>query len=151
MFACDPQQSSKHFTSLPTCSSIGASTPQDIEKSPSTQHSASIMFRSSLRSIFVFSSLIADGANQRATTLPIPRVVTRDLPISPRFTPTNFYRDAGSALLHLVNQWLNFRTHVLTLSAAETRRKFTPAESRTHKFRLSGHTLYPLVHGGSPL
>ena len=60
------------------------------------------------RSLFVFfvsSSLIADGANQRATTLPIPRVVSRDLPVSPRFTPTSFYRDAGSALLHLVNQW----------------------------------------------
>ena len=27
--------------------------------------------------------------------------------------------------------------------------KFTPAESRTHKFRL-GRKLYPLVHGGSP-
>ena len=53
--------------------------------------------------LFVSSSLIADGANQRATTLPIPHVVTRDLPISPRFTPTSFYRDAGSALLHLVN------------------------------------------------
>ena len=58
--------------------------------------------------LFVSSSLFADGANQRATTLPIPRVVTRDLPISPRFTPTSFYRDAGSVLLHLVNQWLNF-------------------------------------------
>ena len=58
--------------------------------------------------VFVLSSLIADGVIQRATTLPIPRVVTRDLPISPRFTPTSFYRDAGSALLHLVNQWLNF-------------------------------------------
>ena len=63
---------------------------------------------SSLEVVFVSSSLIADGANQRATTLPIPRVVTRDLPISPRFTPSSFCRDAGSALLHLVNQWLNF-------------------------------------------
>ena len=36
-------------------------------------------------------------------------VVTKDLPISPRFTPYNFfYRDASSALLQLVNQWLNF-------------------------------------------
>ena len=44
--------------------------------------------------VFFVSSLIADGANQRATTtLPIPRVVSRDLPISPRFTPTTFYRD----------------------------------------------------------
>ena len=54
--------------------------------------------------VFVLSSLLADGANQRATTLPIPRVVTGDLPISPWFTPTSFYRDAGSALLHLINQ-----------------------------------------------
>ena len=39
---------------------------------------------------FIFVSLIADGDNQRATTLPMPRVVSRNLPISPRFTPTNF-------------------------------------------------------------
>ena len=39
----------------------------------------------------------------------IPPVVTKDLPISPRFTPyTIFYRDASSAFLQLVNQWLNF-------------------------------------------
>ena len=32
-------------------------------------------------------------------------VVTKDLPISPRFTPYHFfYRDASSALLQLVNQ-----------------------------------------------
>ena len=36
-------------------------------------------------------------------------VVTKDLPISPRFTPDKFFfRDASSALLQLVNQWLNF-------------------------------------------
>ena len=35
-------------------------------------------------------------------------MVTWDLPISPRFTPTSFRRDAGSALLHLANQSLNF-------------------------------------------
>ena len=36
-------------------------------------------------------------------------VVTKDLPISPRLTPYNFvYRDASSALLQLVNQWLSF-------------------------------------------
>ena len=35
-------------------------------------------------------------------------VVTKDLPISPRFTPYDFYRDASSALLQFVNQWLNF-------------------------------------------
>ena len=35
-------------------------------------------------------------------------VVTKDIPISPRFTPYDFfYRDTSSALLQLVNQWLN--------------------------------------------
>ena len=33
-------------------------------------------------------------------------VVTKDLPISPRFTPYSFYRGASSAILQLVNQWL---------------------------------------------
>ena len=41
-------------------------------------------------------------------------VVTKDLPISPRFTPYDFfYRDASSALLQLVNQWLNFTYIIL--------------------------------------
>ena len=50
-------------------------------------------------------------------------VVTKDLPISPRFTPYNFYRDASSALLHLVNQWLNFtysRSHAFRYERKNT-------------------------------
>ena len=39
------------------------------------------------------------------TNLP---VATEDLPISPGSRLTIFYRDASSALLQLVNQWLNF-------------------------------------------
>ena len=36
-------------------------------------------------------------------------VITKDLPISPLFTPYNFFiANASSALLQLVNQWLNF-------------------------------------------
>ena len=35
-------------------------------------------------------------------------VVTKDLPISPRFTPYDFFRDASSALFQLVNQLLDF-------------------------------------------
>ena len=35
-------------------------------------------------------------------------VITKDLPISPRFIPSIFYRDASAALLQLVNQWFNF-------------------------------------------
>ena len=52
-------------------------------------------------------------------------VVTKDLRIYFLMSPlsgfrlSNFYRDASSALLQLVNQWLNFTyfTPVLTLSA----------------------------------
>ena len=46
-------------------------------------------------------------------------VVTKDIPISPWLTPYDFfYRDASSALLQLVNQWLDF-THVPTLSVTK--------------------------------
>ena len=50
-------------------------------------------------------------------------VVTKDLPISPRFTSYNFYRDASSALLQLVNQWLNFtysRSHAFRYERKNT-------------------------------
>ena len=51
-------------------------------------------------------------------------VVTKDLPISPRFTPyIFFYRDASSALLQLVNQWLNFtysRSHAFRYERKNT-------------------------------
>ena len=50
-------------------------------------------------------------------------MVTKDLPISPRFTPYNFYRDASSALLQLVNQWLNFtysRSHAFRYERKNT-------------------------------
>ena len=52
----------------------------------------------------------------------------------------------STALLHLVNQWLNVSSSRFPLRKPEE--KFTPAESRTHKFRLSGRTLYPLDHNG---
>ena len=50
-------------------------------------------------------------------------VVTKDLPISPRSTPYIFYRDASSALLQLVNQWLNFtysRSHAFRYERKNT-------------------------------
>ena len=54
--------------------------------------------------VFSSSSLLAD--TQRATTLPIPRVVSKGLPI-PRFTLANFYRNYASwALLNLASQWV---------------------------------------------
>ena len=43
-----------------------------------------------------------------ASNVAILPVVAKDLSISPRLSPTIFHRDASPALLHLVNQWLDF-------------------------------------------
>ena len=59
---------------------------------------------SGLYNIYIFKSRL-QPIDFIITTLP---VVTKDLPISPQFTPYGFYRDANSAILQLVNQWLNF-------------------------------------------
>ena len=56
-------------------------------------------------------------------------VATKDLPISPRFTPYNFYCDASSALLLLVNQLLNF----------------TYSRSRSHAFRYKRKNTNPTL------
>ena len=58
------------------------------------------------------------------TTLP---VVTKDLHISPRFTPYDFYRVASSAILQLVNQRLNF------------------TYSRSHAFRYGRYNTNPTL------
>ena len=51
-------------------------------------------------------------------------VVTKDLPISPRFTPYGFLSlDASSEILQLVNQWLNFtysRSHAFRYERKNT-------------------------------
>ena len=51
-------------------------------------------------------------------------VVTKDLPISPRFTPYDFLSlDASSEILQLVNRWLNFtysRSHAFRLGRKNT-------------------------------
>ena len=65
-------------------------------------------------------------------------VVTKDLPISPRFTPYDFYRDASSALLLLVNQWLDF--YLLTFPRFPLRKKEHKSyfgKNRTRDFRTS--------------
>ena len=77
-------------------------------------------------------------------------VVTKDLPISPRFTPyIFFYRDASSALLQLVNQWLNF--YLLAFPRFPSRKKEHKSykgKNRTHDFRASRYAGYPLDHLG---
>ena len=64
-------------------------------------------------------------------------VVTKDLPISPRFTLTIFYRDASSALLQLVNQWLNFtysRSHAFRFLRKKEHKSYF-GKNRTNDFR----------------
>ena len=76
-------------------------------------------------------------------------VVTKDLPISPRFTPYDFYRDASSALLQLVNQWLNFtysRSHAFRYERKNTKSYF--GKNQTHDFRTSRCAGYLLDHSG---
>ena len=65
-------------------------------------------------------------------------VVTKDLPISPRFTPYNFYRDANQAILQLVNQWFEFYLLTLLRYPRYGRKNTNSAgKNRTHNFRTS--------------
>ena len=76
-------------------------------------------------------------------------VVTKDLPIPPRFTPYDFYRDASPAILQLVNQWLNF--YLLTFPSFPLRKKEHKSyfgKNRTHDFRTSKCAGYLLDHSG---
>ena len=89
--------------------------------------------------------------SQRAR-LPIPPTATllsclwsRRIFLSlPAFLLMIFYRDASSALLQLVTQWLNFTNHVLTLSATEARIQilfFTRIELTTSALGVRGYLL----------
>ena len=62
---------------------------------------------------------------------------------------TSFYRDASSAILQLVNQWLNFtysRSHAFRYG----RKNINPThgKNRTHDFRTSRGAGYLLDHSG---
>ena len=75
-------------------------------------------------------------------------VVTKDLPISPLFTPSKFYRDASSALLQLGTQWLNFtysRSHAFRYGRNITNLDMTRIELMTSALRCAG---YLLDHSG---
>ena len=70
--------------------------------------------------LFSFISLIADGPHHYHPAC----CGHKGSSISPRFTPYNFfYRDASSALLQLVIQWLNFtysRSHAFRYERKNT-------------------------------
>ena len=78
-------------------------------------------------------------------------VVTKDLPISPRFTPYHFfYRDASSALLQLVNQ-RKVEFYLLAFPRFPLRKKEHNSyfgKNRTHDFRTSRCAAYLLDHSG---
>ena len=77
-------------------------------------------------------------------------VVTKDLPIlSPVHAFHFFYRDASSALLQLVNQWLNF--YLLTFPRFPLRKKEHKSyfgKNQSHDFRTSRCAGYLLDHSG---
>ena len=77
-------------------------------------------------------------------------VATKELPISPRFLPTSFYRDASSALLHLVNQLLKFYLPTFSrfpvATSTETRMKeFVPSRFELTKSALN-YGISTLIH-----
>ena len=73
----------------------------------------------------------------------------RIFPSLPGARLTNFYRDASSALLQLVNQWLNF-TYSRTNAFRYGRQNKIPAFDmyRTHDFRTSTCAGYRPDHSG---
>ena len=75
-----------------------------------------------IRLIHTFFVLFFNLTYSRWTSLPSCLWSQRIFPSlpGPRLT-IFFYRDASSALLRLVNQWLNFTTHVPTLSVTKER------------------------------
>ena len=75
-------------------------------------------------------------------------VVTKGLLISPRFTPYEFLSHVSSALLQIVNQWLNF-TYSRTNAFRYGRQNKNPADkNRTHNFRTSRCAGHLLDHSG---
>ena len=79
-------------------------------------------------------------------------VVTKDLPISPRFTPYNFL--IAMQVQHYYNSSTNgwiLLTHVPTLSVTKERTQILLGKNRTHDFRTSRCAGYLLDHSGDVL
>jgi len=76
-------------------------------------------------------SLSVEGACQRArlpappTTLLLPPVILRDLPVSPRFTPTFSYRDAIQVQL-LTSYYILFKPFVTLCLLTNRKEVFLP-------------------------
>ena len=75
-------------------------------------------------------------------------VVTKDLPISPRFTPYNFLSRCKFSTL-TTRQPMVLLTHVPTLSVTKEKTQILLfGKNRTHDFRTSRCAAYLLDHSG---
>ena len=79
-------------------------------------------------------------------------VVTKDPPVSPRFSPYDFlYRVASATLLQLVSQWLDFtysRSHAFRYYAEERIHILVFTRNRLTVSALAGVRAYLLDHSG---
>ena len=83
-------------------------------------------------------------------------VVTKDLPMYPRFTPCDFYRDASSSILQLVNQSMVELHYLLMFPRFPLRKKDHKSyfdKNRTHDFSICRCADYLLLidHSGDEL
>ena len=98
-----------------------------------------------------FISLIADGPHHYHPACGHKGSYSH---LSPVHALQFFYRDASSALLQLVNQWLNFtysRSHAFRYERKNTNPTLVRIElgkNRTHDFRTSRCAVYLLDHSG---
>ena len=79
------------------------------------------------------------------TVLP---VVTKDLPISPRFTPYDFLSRCKFSTLTTRQPMVDLLTRVPTLSVTKEEHKSYFGKNRTHDFRTSRCAGYLLDHSG---
>ena len=96
--------------------------------------------------IIILISLVADGPHLIITILP---VVTKDLPISPRFTPYNFLSRCKFSTLTTRESMVEF--YLLTFPRFPLRKKEHKSyfgKNRTHDFRTSRCAGYLLDHSG---
>ena len=105
-------------------------------------------FLSRLKILLLFLSFFNLAYSRWTSSLPSCLWSLRIFPSLPGSRLTIFYRDASSALLQLVNQWLNF-TYLRSHAFRYERKNTNPTlVNRTHDFRTSRCTGYLLDHSG---
>ena len=101
------------------------------------------------RHFFIFLFFFHLTYSRSTSSLPFCLWSQRIFPSLPDSRLTIFHRDASSALLQLVNQWLNFtysRSHAFRYERKNTNPTFD--KNQTHDFRTSRCAAYLLDHSG---